>query len=81
MTQQHNNYYAVIKQIIEHTDIESMHTACTTLVFVLAQAMLGAFDAIRGHKSAHSLATGPVTVEPAATRLINGSINLHCTLC
>ena len=28
------------------------------------QAMLGALEAIRGHKSAHSLATGPVTVEP-----------------
>ena len=26
--------------------------------------MLGAFDAIRGQRSAHSLATGPVTVEP-----------------
>ena len=28
------------------------------------QAILGALEAIRGHKSAHSLATGPVTVEP-----------------
>ena len=35
--------------------------------------MLGAFDAIRGHKSAHSLATGPFTVEPGK----KGSINLN----
>ena len=28
------------------------------------QAILGALEAIRGHKSAHSFATGPVTVEP-----------------
>ena len=26
--------------------------------------MLGALDAILGHRSAHSLATGPFTVEP-----------------
>ena len=42
---------------------------CTLHVLLLAPAMLGAFDAIRGHKSAHSLATRPVTVEPVATRL------------
>ena len=28
-------------------------------------AMLPEFEAILGHKSAHSLATGPVTVDPA----------------
>ena len=66
-----------IKQIIEHTNIESMHTACTTIVFFLAQAMLGAFDAMRGHKSAHSLATGPVTVEPVGQ---DSQINLSTTL-
>ena len=36
------------------------------------QAMLGALEAIRGHKSAHSLATGPVTVEPGAGRTEKG---------
>lgn len=31
---------------------------------VEAQAMLPAFEAILGHRSAHSLATGPVMAEP-----------------
>ena len=31
-------------------------------------AMLGALDAILGHRSAHSLATGPFTVEPVTRR-------------
>jgi len=30
--------------------------------------MLGALEAILGQRSAHSLATGPVTVEPADTK-------------
>ena len=30
--------------------------------------MLGALDAILGHRSAHSLATGPFTVEPVFQR-------------
>ena len=39
---------------------------CSSHVAVccLYQAMLGALDAILGHRSAHSLATGPFTVEP-----------------
>lgn len=33
-----------------------------------SQAMLPALEAILGHRSAHSLATGPVMAEPAGTR-------------
>lgn len=33
-----------------------------------SHAMLGALEAILGHKSAHSLATGPFTVEPGLSR-------------
>ena len=32
--------------------------------YTLIQWILPAFDAILGHKSAHSLATGPVIAEP-----------------
>ena len=43
---------------------------------ILVYAMLGALDAILGHRSAHSLATGPVTVEPAVT-IINETITFQ----
>jgi hypothetical protein len=35
-----------------------------------SQAMLLAFDAILGHKSAHSFATGPVIAEPFISPLL-----------
>lgn len=46
-----------------------------------AQAMLPALEAILGHRSAHSLATGPVMAEPADTNNYNSSINstLHAS--
>ena len=38
--------------------------------------MLGALDAIRGQRSAHSFATGPVTVEPGWGKKIVTEINI-----
>lgn len=35
-----------------------------------------AFDAIRGHKSAHSFATGPVIAEPKTKKLVLTSLLL-----
>lgn len=44
------------------------------------QTMELAADAIRGHKSAHSLATGPVMADPAQhlrTQLADTNMNMH----
>ncbi|CAD6233242.1 GSCOCG00012271001-RA-CDS [Cotesia congregata] len=37
---------------------------------ILNKAILFGFDAIRGHKSAHSLATGPVIADPFISPLL-----------
>lgn len=43
-----------------------------------AQAMLPAFEAILGHRSAHSLATGPVMAEPLKqTQQTDSGVILH----
>ena len=48
---------------------------------LLPQAMLLELEAIRGHRSAHSFATGPVTVEPAETRREHSSDVMNaCTI-
>ncbi len=60
------------QQTVTHVNLRIL---LKTTSHICAQAMLPALEAILGHRSAHSLATGPVIAEP--TRDNKNNLALH----
>lgn len=68
------SYHTEKEKNKQNTEIQQFIVAFFYIFFYITlykiQAMLLAFDAILGHKSAHSFATGPVIAEPFISPLL-----------